>query len=286
MFSATGGGVLGQTVLENATIARMTTSSAKKKIAMSSLSKETLELIADWAEIMTVVLALASAFCGIVLVMSNKPLKRLAEQEAQEERRKTAEAQQKAAELQLALRNAAERAATPRRIIMGNRVTNNGSDQEVREAKFKELSKYSATRTVIVHVRDEEAEILAFDIQAALLKSGWKSVSVLNLSSTPIPLGFIHEGVQVRTMLPVNPSDVSIPPSSASPPPVVNALIALLNLDLGPPTGSPFGVRWEPDGFIHGKHPAGLIRYGFKIPENGVVITVGRKPAEQFFWSI
>jgi len=53
------------------------TSNTKARIAMSSLSKETLELIADWAEVLTVVLALASAFCGIVLVIANKPLRKI-----------------------------------------------------------------------------------------------------------------------------------------------------------------------------------------------------------------
>jgi hypothetical protein len=52
-------------------------SSTKASTAMSSLSKETLELIASWAEILTVVLALASAFCGIVLVIASKPLKKI-----------------------------------------------------------------------------------------------------------------------------------------------------------------------------------------------------------------
>lgn len=48
---------------------------------MSPLSKETLESIADWAELLTVVLALASAFCGIVLVVANKPLRKIGKAE-------------------------------------------------------------------------------------------------------------------------------------------------------------------------------------------------------------
>jgi hypothetical protein len=250
------------------------------------MSVELWKSIFDWA---TVVFIACTVFTGAGALITGDILTKRQAKELREfqlkieaEQRETAKAQAKAFEAQLALRKAAEYAATPRRIILGNR---NG-DQEIREARFKELGKYSATQAVIVYVQDEEAQILAFDVRAALLKSGWKSVSVVNLASTPIPLGFIEEGIQVRTMLPMNPSDISIPPSGAAPPPVVNALIALLNLDLGPPTGSPFGVRWEPDGFIHGKHPAGLIRYGFKIPENGVVITVGRKPTEQAFWGI
>src|SRR5258708_19373449 len=87
-------------------------------------------------------------------------------------------------------------------------------------------------------------------------------------------------------MVRMNAFEISMRSGGGTPPPVVKGVIGLLNLDLGPPTGSPFGVRWEPDGFIHGKHPAGLIMYGFKIPENGVVITVGRKPTEQAFWGI
>ena len=63
-------------------------------------------------------------------------------------------------------------------------------------------------------------------------------------------------------------------------------MIELLGLDLNPPVGAIGGVTWEPDGFIHAIHPAGLIMYGFKIPENGIAVTVGRKPTERYFWAI
>jgi hypothetical protein len=136
------------------------------------------------------------------------------EKELATEQRKTAEAQLKAAEVQLALRKATESAAASRRIVMGNR---NG-DESIRRAKFEEVSKYRDTAAIILFVSDDEAEILAHDIEAALLSCGWNSVSVASLASTSIPSGFIQEGVQIRTMLPINPSDASVPPSGATPP--------------------------------------------------------------------
>jgi hypothetical protein len=193
--------------------------------------------------------------------------------------------QRKTAEAQLALRKAAEYAATPRRIIMSSRVTNEYNDQELRTAAFKELEKYADTPAVILYVQDEEAQILAGDIRTALIHAGWKSTSVLSLASTPIPLGFVMEGVQIRTWLDAGNTPY-FPPPNATPPPVVTALLDLLKLDLNPPIGSPFGVRWEPEGVINGKHLTGLARYGFNMPQNGVVISVGRKPTEQLFWGI
>lgn len=252
---------------------------------MSSLSKETLEFIADWAEVLTVVLAFASAICGVILVIANRPLKRIELLESEHEKQKTADAQRAAAQAQLALRRAAEYAATPRRIIMDTRIVNGNNDHELRAAALRELSKYAATPAVILYVQDEEAQILAGDIRAALIKAGWKSVSILSLSSTPVPPGFVTGGVQIRTWL--DGGNIPyFPPPNAAPPPVATALFDLLKLDLNSPVGSPFGVRWEPEGEINGKHLTGLARYGFNFPKNGVVISVGPKPTEQLFWGI
>ena len=203
----------------------------------------------------------------------------------QEAQQKTAEAQRATAEAQLALKRAAEYAATPRRIIMGSRVVNEYNDQELRAAAFKELEKYSDTPVVILYIQDEEAQMLAGDIRTALIRAGWKSVPVQSLASTPIPLGFVMAGVQIRTWLDAG-NVPYFPPPDAAQPPVVTALFNLLKLDLNPPIGSPVGVRWEPEGVIDGKHLTGLSRYGFKLPENGVVISVGRKPTEQLFRGI
>ena len=201
------------------------------------------------------------------------------------EQRKTAEAQQKAAEAQLALKKAVELAATPRRIILGSRVVNEYNDQEVRAAAFQELGKYADTPAVILYIQDEEAQILANDIRGALIHAGWKSVSVLSLASTPVPLGFVMEGVRIRTWLDGENAPY-FPPPNATQPAVVTALIDLLKLDLNTPIGSPFGVLWEPEGMIHGKYLTGLARYGFVFPKNGVVISVGPKPNEQLFWAL
>lgn len=201
------------------------------------------------------------------------------------EQQKTAVAQQKAAEAQLALKKAVTLVATPRRIILGNR---NG-DEEIRKAKFEALKKYADTPTVVVFVRDDEAEILANDIVNALVRmAGWKSVAILPLASTAIPLGFIQEGVQIRTLQIAEegkkvPTMAPIP--GTEPPAFAKALMELLNLDLGPPNGTPFGVSWQPDAIVNGI-VFGLGRYGFNIPHNGVAITVGRKPLEQTVWGI
>ncbi|HEY2495903.1 MAG TPA: hypothetical protein VGK24_02435 [Candidatus Angelobacter sp.] len=191
-----------------------------------------------------------------------------------------AKAQKEAADAQLSLKKASAFAAEPRRIIMGSR---NGDDSR-RAERFKELEKYSDTPTIIVFVRDEEAELLANDIHSALIKSGWKHVSIIDRAATPIPLGFIQSGVQVRNFMRVdNAPYAASPPPNAKPPAVVEALLNLLNMDLGQDAaGTPFGVIWQPDAIVNGQ-PFGIIRYGFKFPENGLVITVGRKPTEQIF---
>ncbi len=195
------------------------------------MSIELWKSIFDWGTI--VLVGLAMVFGAGALVTGSIITERK-DRAIAEEQRKTAEAPAKAAQAQLALRKAAEYAATTRRIIMGDRTTNRGSDEKVRQARFQELGKHSAAYAVTVYVQEEEAQILAFDVRAALLKSGWKFVTVENLASTHIPLGFIEEGVQVRTMLPKNPSDLSIPPSGATPPPVASAVIDLLALDFPP----------------------------------------------------
>jgi hypothetical protein len=205
-----------------------------------------------------------------------------AQKQLGEEQLKTAEAQLKAAEVQLALRRATEAAAASRRIVMGNR---NG-DEATRRARFQELEKYWDTSTVVLFVADDEAQVLAGDIAGLLVNSGWRSVSLESLASTSIPPAFIEEGVQIRTVYPSKPTDFTVPPPGTPAPSVVKALLDALSLDLNWPNGAIGGVGWEPDGVIHDKHPVGLIRYGFRIPENGVVITVGRKPTERYFWAI
>jgi len=103
-----------------------------------------------------------------------------------------------------ALRKAAEYAATPRRIILGNRnVTKNTGSQ------IQGTRKYSATPASLCMSKTKEAQILAFDVRAALLKSAGSPVSVCDLASTPIPLGFIEEGITSADHTPMNPSDIS-----------------------------------------------------------------------------
>jgi hypothetical protein len=175
------------------------------------------------------------------------------------------------------VRSAAEAAVTDRHIIF--------DDKPDRKAKCEALRKYRDTPVTIVFVPENEARTLALEIRAELWMCGWQrdSVMVESQLSTPIPPGEITEGVQIRTMLPRNPADIAIPPDGATQPPVVTALMELLILDLS--TRIP-GVLWAPDGYINGAHPEGLIMYGFKIPENGMVITVGRNPSELYLLAV
>jgi len=250
---------------------------------MSAFSRETLEAIASWSEILAGVFGLFAAASVIAYLLASRPLRKIEALESLQEKQKTALAQKAAADAQLALQRASAFAASPRRIILGNR---NG-DQEVRGAKFKELEKYATTPAVIVFVHDDEAEILAHDIAKALVQAGWKSVTVMHRESTPIPLGYIQNGVQVHTFIEDNNSPATmLPPPGHNPPPIWTALFELLNLDLGKDAaGTPFGVTWSPDGIIN-RRPMGILMYGFKFPKDSIVITVGHKPTEQIFWAL
>ena len=89
----------------------------------------------------------------------------------------------------------------------------------------------------------------------------------------------------MRTLLKVDIAKATpIPPGGVPVPDNVQALLNLLNLDLGPPLGPVGAVTWQPDMKLNGQ-PIGISRYGFQFPDDAVVVTVGRKPTEVFFWT-
>jgi hypothetical protein len=255
---------------------------------LSEVLSMSLEFWKSFFEIGGVVLLfLTFVFAGGLVITVNR-LNAIQEKELQEfrlkieaEEQKTASAQKEAADSQLALMRASAFATKPRRIIMDTR---NG-DGEKRAAKIKEVAKYADTPTLVVFVRDDEAEILAYDIGNVLKeKAGWKSVEVVSRESMPIPLGYIKSGVQIHTFVKVNKTPIpALPLPGLNPPPIWTALFELLNLDLGQEAaGTPFGVQWNEDGIVNGV-PMGLLKWGLKVPENGIVITVGNRPADQIF---
>lgn len=245
---------------------------------MSAFSREALESISKWSEILGAAFALLAGASAVMFIIVNRPLRRIEALESLQEKQKTALAQKEAAEAQLALKENIEYTVTPRRIVIGSR----DGDDAIRAAKFEELEKYKGTQALVMPISgDNEAKTLADDIGSALLKSGWK----VNVGEIPanIPRGFIENGVRVRTLVTLTASELG---KSLPVPPVAYAVVDLLNLDLGPPRGPIAAVAWNPNLIFPDGNPAnsiGLTRYGFNFPKDEVVITVGAKPAREFF---
>ncbi len=172
-------------------------------------------------------------------------------------------------------------AMQPRVIVSGNR---NG-DGEVRAERFAAIKKYAGTKALIQAVPDFEAQGLAERIQSALERQGGWSVQVTD----DVPPGRIDEGVRVVTIeekLFSQPGQHLLTPDN----PLISAagqaaesLVALLQLDLGPPYGPPLGgVTWSPQ--IQEIAKAVL---GRDVPEQTVLILVGMKPVTwAFAWPV
>jgi len=166
------------------------------------------------------------------------------------------------------LKEAANAVATDRHILQNRRCD---------EKFFQELEKYSDTPTTIVFVNDNEAEILAREIRDALVFCArWKHVQPpIDISTAGIPSEEIEKGVQIRFV--EKYSNMAGFPKQV--PPIV---VGILEGQLKPDSGSPYlGVRWRMEPVINGQ-PTGILRY-FRVPDNGLLITVGRNPAEQLF---
>lgn len=77
-------------------------------MSSSLVSRATLETIASWAEVFTVLFTMLGAACGVAYVAANRPLKKLQEKESLEEKQATARAQADAARAQLELKKYVE----------------------------------------------------------------------------------------------------------------------------------------------------------------------------------
>jgi hypothetical protein len=71
---------------------------------MSALSRETLELISSWSEVLGAVFGILAATSVVVYVLVNRPLRKIEAHESQVERQHTADAQERAAKAELALK--------------------------------------------------------------------------------------------------------------------------------------------------------------------------------------
>jgi hypothetical protein len=240
---------------------------------MSAFSREVLESISKWSEILGAAFALLAGAAAVMFIIVNKPLRRIEELESLQEKQKTALAQKAAADAQLELRRNIAYGATPRRVT-GSR----NNDEAIRAPRVTELKKYAGTKALIVFVKDEEAKLLAFDIRAALLNAGWHA----DIAEMPasIPLGYIQAGVQVRTLENVARPSVG-QQVSLTQPAIAKAIVDLLQLDLTEPYGPFTGVTWSPD-IISDGEKIGVSRYGLEFPKGGIVITVGAKPVWEF----
>jgi hypothetical protein len=191
------------------------TSSAKAKPAMSSLSKETLELIADWAEILTVVLALASAFCGIVLVIANKPLRKIEAHENLVLQREVAKAQADAAKARRELLE--ERQHTANRDITPE-------DQNAISEKLKAFAGQHGS--IEIFPVTSESRFLAAQVEGILINAKWSmppspklltappivSVQGVGIFSTPDEQSKAAAKELFRLLAPTAAGGVLIPP--------------------------------------------------------------------------
>lgn len=157
----------------------------------------------------------------------------------------------------------------PRRIAM--------LSGEARAEKFKEIAEYAGTVALIQAVPgDFEVATLARDISIALRDFDWKP-RILNENDWLVSPGEIMEGVSVSSIeewhfagIPPQPDPKPISQAGLA----AQALVALLNWDLGPPHGPPFfGVHWAPEY----EDMSVLFRHR-PVPEGAVVVLVGMRP--------
>jgi hypothetical protein len=71
--------------------------SGAKIVTVSTLSKEMLESIASWAEWLSAIFGILAAIFVVILVLVNRPLKRMADKEAQDAQLKLSEQQERTA---------------------------------------------------------------------------------------------------------------------------------------------------------------------------------------------
>ena len=141
---------------------------------ISQLSKEALERIASWAEILTVLFTMLGALAGVAFVLSTRPLRRMERQQTENERQKTAKAQKEAAEAQLELQKRVE-------------YVRKEAAWRTLSPRFAEALKCrpKGTAEILYAPEDMEAYTFALQIWHALKNAGWAT-------SDPKPIP--HEG--------------------------------------------------------------------------------------------
>lgn len=190
------------------------------------------------------------------------------------ERRKTAEIEREAAEMQIdVLHN--EQELTNRRITLPE------------GAEFDELKKYNGTRAIIEVVTGDptsEPMQLATSISFVLNDAGWKP-QITDAKTSMIPPSFIGKGVQVITA--ENPPGPNAPlPSGRTRPPfrlstaskAAAALVSLLELDL-----KRSGVKMSHERTDEVQGTFSKLIPGFRFSGNTVLILVGPKPVDLWY---
>jgi len=130
---------------------------------MSAFSKDALETISSWSEILTAAFGILAAASAVVYLLANRPLRKIEAHESQLERQATARAQKEAAEAQLAL----SQTLTVFASRLGDRVLDVG--------KFVGELKDKPKKIVEIWYKpdDIEAERFSDDIRRALQSIGW-----------------------------------------------------------------------------------------------------------------
>jgi hypothetical protein len=157
----------------------------EKATTMSPVSRELLESVSSWAEVLTFVLTFLAAMSGIVYVLTIKPLRKIEVREVQEERQKTAKAQTEAAQAQLALKQYVD--------VVAKSVNSRRLDSK----RFIELmsGKPKGTAEVWYVPNDEEAYEFAFNIHRWLGPegAGWNILSLKPVSNEEDPDGRVRK---------------------------------------------------------------------------------------------
>lgn len=218
---------------------------------MSSLSKETLGLIADWAEILTVVLALASAFCGIVLVIANKPLRKIEARDNEALRGTVAESQRlllvqqeradiaagKLAGLEKDAADAKARAATAERSLLElqQRLAHRRISKADQDKLVALLSPYPGSVVRLTKLGDSEAGQFADDLIAVFHSAKW-SVQLSTIGTLSAPryglVCMVDESSSAGKAL---AKAISSLPDASVTPTKLNGLVANVLVGLKPP---------------------------------------------------
>ncbi len=148
---------------------------------MSALSRETLELISSWAEVLTALFGILAATCAVVYLLANKPIRKLEQHDNEVLQANVADARKAQQSVELELVKQQERTAKAEKAA---------SDAALALAKFKEprvLSKQQSS-TITAKVKpfrvkfdvaasnNSETLNLVVQIEDLLKAAGWEEV--------------------------------------------------------------------------------------------------------------